>query len=386
MTLPGKQDIQIINGTDTTIPITGEIIIINYDVIHRGWNAKITELKPKVIIMDECHYIKNSSALRTKAVKEITKGIPHVIALTGTPIINRPIEAFNTISIIDKKLFPNWWTYVHSYCDAHHNGFGWDFSGAINTEELHDKLVQSIMLRRKKKDVLTDLPDKLYSYIPIELDNQKEYEIAEADFISYLAEVKGADAAKKAKGAEHLVKIEALKQLAVKGKLTAAIEWIRDFTNTNGNKLVVFTTHKITVDALINEFKDVAVKVDGSVSTDKRDEAVQAFQENPQIKLFVGNIRAAGTGITLTTASSVAFLELPWTPGELAQAEDRCHRIGQKDTVNVYYLLASETIEEKIAALLDSKRKILDAVLDGTETAEESLLTELMKSYEEKEI
>jgi SWI/SNF-related matrix-associated actin-dependent regulator 1 of chromatin subfamily A len=164
-----------------------------------------------------------------------------------------------------------------------------------------------------------------------------------------------------------------------------AIQWIRNFLDTNGNKLVVFAVHKAAVDALMEEFKEQAVKVDGSVSAAGRDAAVRAFQEDPKIKLFVGNIQAAGVGLTLTAASSVAFLELPWTPGDLVQAEDRCHRIGQKDNVNVYYLLADGTIEEKIAELLDEKRQVLEAVLDGKEVEETQLLSELIKSYQKGE-
>jgi SWI/SNF-related matrix-associated actin-dependent regulator 1 of chromatin subfamily A len=149
--------------------------------------------------------------------------------------------------------------------------------------------------------------------------------------------------------------------------------------------LVVFAVHKTTIDALMKEFKTEAVKVDGSVSATKRDEAVKTFQNDPKVKLFIGNIQAAGTGLTLTAASSVAFLELPWTPGELKQAEDRCHRIGQKNTVNVYYLLADETIEMTIARILDEKRKVLEAVLDGKEVDEGNLLTELIEAYTKRE-
>ena len=144
---------------------------------------------------------------------------------------------------------------------------------------------------------------------------------------------------------------------------------------------MVFAVHKFVIDALMQEFGKAAVKIDGSVSGANRQLAVDKFQNDPKTRLFVGNIKAAGVGITLTAASNVVFLELPWTPGELAQAEDRCHRIGQKDTVNVYYLLAQNTIEEKIASLLDSKRKVLDAVLDGEETESASLISELINNY-----
>src|SRR5690606_28043131 len=248
---------------------------------------------PQVIIMDEAHYIKNNSAIRTKATKKLVKRILHVIALTGTPIENRPIEGFNIFQIIEPNLFPNFWTYVHRYCGAHHNGFGWDFSGATNKEELHQILTSTIMIRRRKADVLKDLPEKLYSFVPMELSNETEYRVAEEEFIQYIRFTKGKEAAEKAKKAEHLVKIEALKQLAVKGKMKQAINWIRDFIE-DGSKLVVFAVHKEVIDQLMKEFKNVAVKVDGSTSIKERNKAVEMFQNNEDIKLFIGNIQAAG--------------------------------------------------------------------------------------------
>ena len=168
--------------------------------------------------------------------------------------------------------------------------------------------------------------------------------------------------------------------MAVEAKLPHAIEWIDDFLDT-GEKLVVFCTHKFVVDALMKEFSKEAVKLDGRTSGPDRQLAVDKFQNEPETRLFVGNIQAAGVGITLTAASSVAFLELPWTSGSLRQAEDRVHRIGQKNAVNVYYLLAEYTIEEKIATLLDDKRKVLDSVLDGKETEDSSLIMDLIENY-----
>lgn len=381
-TLPGNQNVQVLFGSPgNNSQLSADIIIVNYDILHKGWDALLDKIKPQVAIIDEAHYIKSNKALRTKATKKLVKKIPHVIALTGTPIVNRPIEAFNIIQILNPTLFPNFWSYVHTYCGAKHTGFGWDFNGATNKEELHQKLVNSIMIRRLKKDVLKDLPDKLYSYVPIQITNNKEYQQAEMDFIEYVRARKGKVAAEKAKGAEHLAKIELLKQLSVKGKMKDAIKWVEDFIEDNG-KLVIFTTHKQTIDDLMNVFKDIAVKIDGPVTAQNRQAAVEKFQSDDATRLFIGNIQAAGTGITLTAASAVAFLELPWTSGDLSQAEDRCHRIGQKDSVNVYYLLADNTIEQEIAELLDSKRKVLNAILDGGELEEVNLLTDLMKRYE----
>ena len=376
----GNPQVQILSGK-TPYSLTGKIIIINYDILAEWVNA-LLEVDFKSVIFDEIHYIKNNQAKRTKAAKRIGRKISSVIGLTGTPIVNRPIEGFNAIKMINPNIVSNQMDYGFKFCGAHHNGFGWDFNGATNTEELHELLVNTIMLRRLKKDVLHDLPDKVYSYVPMELDNEDEYFRAEANFISFVKESKGAAAAYRASNAEALAEIEGLKQLAVKGKIKAALTWIEDALDSNG-KLVVFCTHKFVVDELMAKFESIAVKIDGSVSGEQRQLAVDRFQNDPTVRLFVGNIKAAGVGITLTASSNVVFLELPWTPGDLSQAEDRCHRIGQEDSVNVYYLLAFNTIEEKIAKMIDRKRKVLDAVLDGKVTEEKSLLSELINSYQE---
>ena len=130
------------------------------------------------------------------------------------------------------------------------------------------------------------------------------------------------------------------------------------------------------------EFGSIAVKIDGGVNIKNRQKAVDLFQTNKNIKLFIGNIKAAGVGITLTASSNVGIIELPWTPGECSQAIDRVHRIGQKNSVNVYYLLANNTIEQKIAKLISKKQKVLHAVLEGQEIESSSLLSELIKSNE----
>jgi len=340
----------------------------------------LRKLKPKVVITDESHYYKEMRRKRSKAVKRLVRQVPNVIALTGTPVLNRPIEIYNAVNILNPKIFSTFLEFTHRYCDPKHNGYGWDYSGASNIEELHKILDEKVMIRRLKKDVLKDLPEKRYTSVPMELDNRKEYSNIENNFIDYVRRTKGDEAADKAKGAKILGQIEALKQAAIKGKMKQAIAWIKDFID-NGEKLVVFTTHTKTVNDLMTEFKGIAVKVDGSVRGQKREDAIDAFQNNPKIRLFIGNIRAAGVGLTLTAASNVAFLELPWTPGELVQAEDRVHRITQVHGVMIYYLLANQTIEEEIAKLLDSKRDVVTRVTDGTPPDKETILIHLMRKY-----
>ena len=374
----GNPRIEILSGT-TTWKTKGDLLIINYDILP-DWVDELKRRHPQVLITDECHYYKSNSAKRTKAVKRLAKNIPHILALSGTPIVNRPIEIYNAVKIISPDLFPDYWEFIHYYCNAKRTNFGLDISGASHTKELNERLTSSIMIRRLKQDVLPDLPAKVRSFVPIQLHNIKEYRAAEGDFITFIKEQKGAEAAIRASKAKAFAEIEGLKQLSVKGKLEEAIDWIDNFLTVDG-KLVVFAVHKFVIDAIMDRFKDIAVKIDGSVSNVARQKAVDSFQNDKNIRLFVGNIQAAGVGITLTASTNVAFLELPWTPGQVSQAEDRCHRIGQKDAVNIYYLLAKGTIEERIARLLDRKREVLDAVLDGIDSDEDSLLISIMNEY-----
>ena len=400
-----KPNTQVLSGRPSheykgTKPLGGDIIIVNYDILSNtvkkekdpktgkmksveipgtGWIDYLQKIKPKALIIDEAHAIKNSDALRTKAVLKLAKEVDHMIALSGTPIVNRPSEFFNPLSAIAPQMFPSFWKFAHRYCGAHHNGFGWDFTGASHTGELHQRLTSSIMLRRVKKDVLKELPEKTRSLIPMPLNNEKEYRRAELNLIQWLKTEFGAEKAEKAKKAEALTRIEALKQLAVKGKLESAIDWIKDFLE-NGERLVVFAVHKAVIDRLMEVFGAAAVKVDGSTPTNARQAAVDAFQTDPKIRVFVGNIKAAGVGLTLTEASNTCFLELGWTPGDMDQAEDRVHRIGQTaDSVTAWYLLAGGTIEEDIAALIDYKRNVLSQALDGKDAEEGSMISELMK-------
>lgn len=370
--------VEVLNGTKAE-NINADIVIINYDILPH-WLDELKKMEPKCVVADECHYFKNNKAQRTKAIKKLVSNVPHFIPVSGTFITNRPAEGFNAINLVEPTLFNSFFKYAMKYCNARHNGFGWDFTGASNTQELHNILTNTMMIRRLKADVLTELPDKIRAFVPLEITTKDEYQKAEAQFIEWLKENKGEMTAARAEKAETLVKIESLKQLCIRGKIKQAIQWIRDFLDSDG-KLVVFAIHKETITALMNEFKNVAVKIDGSTPQDKRTEVAKQFQTDEKTRLFIGNVQAAGIAITLTAASSVAFVELPWTPGELTQAEDRCHRIGQKNAVNVYYLISENTIEEKIATLLDKKRKVLDSVLDGRETEEETLFSELIKNY-----
>lgn len=341
----------------------------------------VQDAMPKAVVIDEIHYLKNRNAQRTKAVLTLRNKVDCRIGLSGTPIVNRPSEFFNALRFIAPERFTSFWRYAQQYCGAVHNGYGWDFSGATNTKELHDVLTSTIMRRRLKADVLKDLPAKVRAVISIPMTDSKKYDAEEANFKREYDYIFGEEITpKQNSGADVLVQIEKLKQKAVKEKLPSAIQWIRDYLETE-DKLVVFTTHQFTVDRLIEELGEFnPVVIDGRTPMNHRQERVDKFQNDDNCRLFIGNVKAAGVGITLTASNATCFLELPWTPGEAEQAEDRVHRIGQEaDSIMAYYLVAEGTIEEEIAALLDEKAKVLTAVLDGQDVEATSLLTELLR-------
>ncbi len=327
------------------------------------------------ILVHNCHLIKDSKTQRARTIKRISKNIPYIIALTGTPVVNRPVEFFNSLNMISPERFPSFWDYAQEYCGATHNGYGWDFKGATNIEKLNKLLIESIMIRRLKADVMKDLPAKIKTLVPLEINNRNKYQ----DEFDYTLR----DNKYKEPG-DQLAEIERLKQICLNGKIDSIYAWIDDFLES-GQKLVIFATHHKAIDMLMDRYSQIAVKLDGRDNQTQRQGAVDSFQNIDECKLFIGNIKAAGVGLTLTAASNVAFIELPWTPSDIDQSSDRVHRIGQEaDCVNIYYLVAEDTIEEDICELLDEKRKVIDMVLDGKQTEEVSLLTELLKRMNDR--
>ena len=407
-------DMEILNGT-TPHKIKSNDVIINYDILSY-WEKHLKLKQFDVIIFDEAHYIKNNKAKRTKAFKRLVKSVPRLIALTGTPIENKPIEIYNIVKVIDPSIFPDATDFAIEFCGAKKTRFGWDKNGATNTLRLNKILSSSIMIRRKKVDVLKDLPEKQIIKVPFEINNRIEYDQAETEFVEFLkkkfntenlteeileelkqfakrndievSEELTTDEIRLIKehkferiaSAPVLAQIELLKQLAVKGKIDQIIEWIENFLES-GEKLVVFAVHKKVVSQLMEKFKHIAVKVDGSVSQKQRQEAVDKFQKDIKTRLFIGNIKAAGVGITLTAASNAAIIEFTWSPGELNQAADRIHRITQTKQVTIWNLVGESTIEEKIITLLKKKEKVITKILDGKQYEDQSILMDLFKSY-----
>jgi hypothetical protein len=374
--LDGRADVLGADATgraQATLPV--DITVVNYDILA----ARLEELRalaPRALVIDESHYCKNAAAKRTQAVQRLAAAVPVdglVLALTGTPVMNRPPELIAQLRILGR---------LGDFGSGAQ--FGRRFRGADAHLRLHWHLRARCFVRRLKAEVLPQLPAKTRAVVPVELDNEAEYRLAERDVVAWLQsqpldlhELDAKVAA--ALRAERLVRLNALKLLAARGKLHAALAWIHDFL-TSGERLVVFAHHREIQRAVLERFPG-ALHILGADSHAARDASLRAFQapDGESNQLIVCSIAVAGQGLTLTRSSNVAFLELDWTPAKHDQAEDRCHRIGQQDAVNVSYLLAADTIDETIAALLERKRAVISAVTDGREEDEEGVVDALVR-------
>lgn len=338
------------------------LLIINYEILQY-WLEYLQALSPQVLLLDEAHFIKSLTAKRTKAVIKLAKTIPHIIGISGTPLTNRPNELWTIIHLIRPDIFTSLWTYRWRYCKPVRMPWGWQYKGASNLKELHRKLKTLMMIRNLKKDVLKELPEKTRQIIPLEIDST-EYDEVLNNFIRWLTK-KSADKVVKAKRAERLVQMGYLKRLAAELKMDKVLDWIDNFLEESDGKIVLGAIHKKIITQLHSKYKNISVVVDGSVTGKKRKIAIQTFQKNKRIRIFIGSIQAAGVGITLTAASTLALIEMPWMPSEVTQFEDRIHRIGQKKAAMIYYLIAKGTLEEDLCKILQKKQTILSATLDG---------------------
>jgi hypothetical protein len=353
-----------------------DITVVNYDIVAARLD-ELRALRPRALVLDESHYCKNAAAKRTQAVQRLSAAVPGdglVLALSGTPVTNRPAELISQLRILGR--LEDFGSGVR---------FGQRFRGPDAHLRLHWHLRARCFVRRLKADVLPQLPAKTRAIVPVELDNEAEYRLAESDLVAWLRsqplDLRELDArVAAALRAERLVRLEALKLLAARGKLHAALGWIHDFCSS-GEPLVVFAHHREIQRAVLARFP-AALHILGEDTAASRDVALQAFQApdaDEANRLIVCSLEVAGHGITLTRSSNVAFLELAWTPAKHDQAEDRCHRIGQQDAVNASYLLAAGTVDETISTLLERKRAVIGAVTDGREEDEEGVVDALVR-------
>lgn len=373
---PENEVSEIRSGKDPPVP---GITVCNYDLAHRLPD----DYSPAVVVIDECHYIKSPSARRTKAVAKKAKRARRVIALSGTPMLNRPADLYTVLNLLRPDIWRDRRRFEIRYCGGHlaQAGFRrfWRADGATNIPELAASLRQHVMIRRRKEDVLPDLPAKVRQFVDVPLDafpNADEYRRAEEDFAAWLMghELNRKDVMPGGKGvsaweavmrtlqAEALVKLGALRLLAGKGKMEFALSWARDFLEGTDQKLVIFAYHQEVQEAIFSALKPFgALKI--APGTDYRRE-VERFQGDPSCRVAVCSIRAAGQGITLTAASHMIVCELDWTPAVLEQVEDRIHRIGQAGACTYTYLVARETVDADMLDALRMKRVVFDRTIN----------------------
>lgn len=337
--------------------------IIKKVLLDTSWIYKLATMRIKAIIIDECQNISGESNIRTKAVVTLKENIHKVklIALSGTPIKNRPKEFFTVLNLIAPKIFKSRYSYYHRYCGAK-VGYGkhWTFDGATKIDELQE-LIKPLMLRRLKEDVLKDLPPKQRIIIPLETDK-----VALQNYIDATIQFKLWVQDHIDNKLDLQINIDRLKQLAYLAKRNGCIKWLEEYLDS-GNKLVIATYHKNTLDDLYNHFKKISVCIDGSITGEKRQSAVDTFQKDDKIKFIFIQILCA-PGLTLTKANATCTVEFAWAPADHYQLEDRVHRISQEaDSVFAYYLIAPETIEEQIISLIDEKQEVLGKLFDGKE-------------------
>lgn len=362
-----------------------DILIINYDVVDRH-KERLQAEEWDLLVLDEAHAVKNDKAKRTQAIlgkgKKVS-GIPakRKLFLTGTPVLNRPMEFFTLLNALDPEEWSNKFKYGLRYCNGHQTRFGWDFSGASNLEELNLKLRTSIMIRRTKEEALPELPPVFHQVVELPQDATlrkliKEENKVWEDKADVIAELRAAvELARVSESKDdYHVAVKSLQKgmnesfadmARVRQEIAIAkTPYLLEHLKELDKKVVVFFHHKEVGRQLLEALGDGAVILVGDTKLEDRQEAVDRFQNDPKVKYFLGSITAAGVGITLTASSHVVFHELDYRPAMINQAWSRCQRIGQKDNVLVQYFLVEGSLDAKMANDIVSKQEIIDRILD----------------------
>ena len=327
----------------------------------------------KSLIIDEAHRVKDPKAQQTKFTRGLADKKEWILALTGTPVVNKPRDLASQLAIINRLgEFGGWKKFVDRYEDP----------DTYKLRELNHRL-KSICFYRRDKSEATDLPAKTRQVVVCDITTRKEYNEALKDLADYLRRYRMAtdDQVARSMRGEVMVRIGILKNISARGKLEACFEFIRD-TLDNGEKLILFGHLREVLGAVKRKFPSVSIT--GEDSTIERQLAVDRFQNDPSVNLIVCSIAAAGVGITLTASSTVAFIEMGWHPAIMEQAEDRAHRIGQKDHVNCIYFIGRDTIDEWVYKLIDEKRSMSSAITGAKDDVEESVMDGLIDLFNQK--
>ena len=384
---------EIENYTDRSIYISEgknfsqehDFVIINYDIIKNFHNVKkksdsqILGANFDLVVVDEAHYIKNGQAQRTKLINDLVKNVDRLWLLTGTPMTSRPMDYFNLLSLVDSPVAKNWMAYAIRYCSGYQFNAGgrkiWNVTGASNLEELRDR-TSGLTLRRLKQDVL-DLPDKIITPVYLRLKS-KQYEDVMGDYYNWYE--KNPDESKSL--TVQFTKLTQVRQVIAEEKVIQTIELAENIIE-QGKKVIIFCNFTNSLDRIIQHFGKTAVRLDGSMSKPERQNSVDKFQEDDKVKVFVGNIKAAGVGITLTAGEAVIMNDLSFLPSDHSQAEDRAYRYGQKNNVLVYYPIFENTIEGIIYDILNKKKQVIATVM-GDVKNDVDLVEEIMKQINQR--
>jgi SWI/SNF-related matrix-associated actin-dependent regulator 1 of chromatin subfamily A len=361
-----------------------DFVIINYDIIKNFHDTKkktdsqILKSDFDLVIVDEAHYIKNAQAQRTKLINDIVKDIDRLWLLTGTPMTSRPIDYYNLLSLVDSPVAKNWMAYVIRYCAGYQFKVGprkvWNVMGSSNLEELRDRTSGTI-LRRLKEDVL-DLPDKIITPVYLRLKSKAYEELMGEYFEWYRSNPEESKSL-----TVQFTKLTKVRQVIANEKIQQTIELAENIIEQD-KKVIIFCNFTDSLNQIVSHFGKQAVKIDGSMSKIERQNSVDQFQENDKVKVFVGNIKAAGVGITLTAAEAVIMNDLSFLPSDHSQAEDRAYRIGQKNNVLVYYPLFENTIEGLIYDILIAKKQVIATVM-GDNLNSADFVEEIMNKINE---
>lgn len=369
-----------------------DIFIVNYESLKKffvlnvkddsRFTMKSITFDPRIslfrsVIIDESHKCKSTKTQQSKFTEGICKGKEFILELTGTPVVNDNTDLIQQLKIMERlEDFGGYKHFVDKYCSGPKK--------ASNVKELNWRLWQSCFFRREKAKVLKQLPEKTRQYLEVDITTRTEYKRAESDLISYLRNYKDADDEKIARSlrGEVMVKMGILKAVSARGKIKAAAEFIHDVID-GGEKLIVFAYLKEVVYELKKIFPK-AVTVTGEDNQLQKQYAVDQFQDNPDCKLIILNYKSGGTGLTLTAASRVAFVEFPWTFSDCEQAEDRAHRNGQKNNVNCYYFLGKDTIDEYMYQVIQTKKDIANGVTGTDDVVKENIIDLAMNLFKGK--
>lgn len=355
-----------------------DVTIINYDYLFkRSAKEEIKEIKLrysrsltkkwKLAVLDEIHICKNPKSIRSKCVSQIVRNAEKTIGLSGTAIMNRPQELINILRLLGrfKEIFPDMAYYLYRYCAAKRTRFGLICSGASCTMELNKVIKHYCYFRKEIRDVVKELPPIIKQNINVPISNKKEYKKAEKDFIDWLYNI-DEEAAERAIRAEQLVRLSGLKKLSIQGKTKFIVQFLREWSEANEDeKIIVFGITTEALENLHKEFSKNSEIVTGKCNTTEKLVRVERWKKE---KTFLfANIASLSTGIDglQKHCYNMAFIELPQRPAELEQATGRIDRMGQKESMNVYFLLSNETVDMQIRELLDEKIVVTDAVNKG---------------------